>query len=593
MSFLLCCTRKVIKISSTPDQISTKIIATLAATLPGLSCEIGTPERKIIDACAEAISEAYIDQYLLGSLLDIDTKGGLELEQFVGIFGYGRFNGKAATGVVRVTAITASIGDVTFPLGTQFYTKVGLAGANTTLYFASTQTIVLVAGTLTCDIPVQCTTVGSAGNLAPDSIAYLGNQIGGSTTTNLSAMTGGVDIETDQSLRQRFKDTLLRNVSGTADFYEALCQQNNNVSRVVVFGPVNMYLTQIVVPDTELILTLNQDVKYAWEGMASIFTNLGQEDEIFYSPVDDYDYVGGVSPTITRAPAGALVVNDVVDLEIPYTTRCSRNDPLAGITNKVDIFVDGVDPFTVTESSVISSTVLTGSSASPFFTGNFERIGDPGTPLVGNRFMRLGSVPIVSFPSSLTVDGVTYFQGTGYFLLQGTTLVQGSQREVSGIEWDVSGPSTGVELTVQYVYNRVPELLNTVMAAAKQITTDVMVHQARFAYIRPCLTIEYDRSYSVSVVNSAIVNRLQAYFAQLPFGAQVKLSNLCMAVQQTLGVVDTKITTTDVDPTDYGVQVFDNSTDTVPTLVETTDFKLDDNRLAIYQGVLVTRIATP
>ena len=35
---------------TTPDAISQQIRTTLAATIPGLSCALGTPERKIIDA---------------------------------------------------------------------------------------------------------------------------------------------------------------------------------------------------------------------------------------------------------------------------------------------------------------------------------------------------------------------------------------------------------------------------------------------------------------------------------------------------------------------------------------------------------------
>jgi hypothetical protein len=266
---------------------------------------------------------------------------------------------------------------------------------------------------------------------------------------------------------------------------------------------------------------------------------------------------------------------------------------LSGITNKVDIFVDGVTPFAITEQTVVSSAVLSSSSADMLYTGNFERVGSPGSPTAANRFMRLGSVPIVSFPSTLTVDGVTYTQGTHYYLLQGTTLLRGSHQEISGIEWTAAGPSTGTELTLNYVYNQVPELLNALLANAKQITTDVMVHQAEFVYIQPCLSIEYDRSYSVSVVNSAIINRLQTYFAQLPFGSQVKLSNIAMYVQQTLGVVDTKVTTSADDSTNYGVQIFDNGSDPTPAVVETSDFKLADNELANYQGVLIRRVAAP
>ena len=578
--------------SKTPADISAAIRATLALTIPGLSCEIGTPERKIIDAVSEAVSEAYIDQYLVGSLLDIDTKSGLELEQFVGIFGFGRLAGKRAQGTMRVTVNTVSTQDQTFPAGTQFYTQPGIAGLSKTIYFSSKQAVVLVAGNTACDIPVEAQDPGSQANLPPDSITYVGNMIGGSSCTNLTAMTGGVDQETDPELRQRFKDTLLRNVAGTHDFYEALCQQNDSVSRVVVFGPVRLYSTQIEVPDTNLTLPVNQDVKYAWPGQVSVFTNLGQEDETFYSPVDDYTFIGGTSPSITRL-SDNLTVGDVVDLEFQYTTKSSRNDPVNGITNKVDIFVDGISPYSIREACVIPSAALSADSLDPLYTGNFRRVGSAGDPTEGNRFMRLGSTPLVSFPSQLTVNGVVYSRGTHYHVLQDTTLIAGTHQETSGVEWTVAGPPTDTELTVDYVYNRTPELLNAVMARAKQVTTDVLVHQGEFVYIQPCLTVEYDRAYSVSVVNSGIVNRLQTFFSMMPFGSQVKLGTLCMFVQQVLGVVDVKVTTADDDPVDYGVQIFANSLDTVPMVVQTTDFKLDDNQLANYQGVKIRRVATP
>ena len=47
--------------AKTPDQVSKEILAKLAITAPGFSLELGTPERKIVDAVAEAVSEAYVD----------------------------------------------------------------------------------------------------------------------------------------------------------------------------------------------------------------------------------------------------------------------------------------------------------------------------------------------------------------------------------------------------------------------------------------------------------------------------------------------------------------------------------------------------
>jgi uncharacterized phage protein gp47/JayE len=580
---------------TTPDAVSSQIRTTLATTIPGLSCALGTPERKIVDAVATAISQAYVSQYLVGSLLDIDTKSGLELEQFVGIFGFGRLQGQAATGVVTVTVNVASSQDQPFQLGSQFYTTPNQVGIATALYYASTSAVVLSAGDITCEVPVQCTTVGSNGNVPPDSIAFQGTVVNTATCTNLSPMTGGVDIETDGELRQRFKDTFLRNVTGTSDFYTAICQQNTSVSRVVVFGPVSLYSTQIVVPSTELVLPVNQDVKYAWSGQSSCFSGLGQPSEVFYSDVEDYTFVGGASPTFSTSPSGALfpLIGTVVDLEFQYTTTSSRNNPPLGITDKVDIYMDGVDPFAVQEASVITADVLSSVSTNPFYTGNFIRVGSTGSPTAGNRFQRLGSTPIVSFPATLTIGGVVYIQGTHYFLLQDATLLAGTQLETSGIEWGSSGPPTGTATTFSYVYNQIPELLNAVIGSSKQITTDVLVHQGDFVYIQPCLTVEYQTTYSVSVVNASIATQLQTFFSASPFGQSIPLSVLCMVVQQCYGVVSCSITTAANNPVNYGVQVFNNATDPTPAEIYTSDFKLSDNQIGNYLGVLLTRAATP
>lgn len=584
--------------SQTPPEISDRIRTQLSLTAPGLSCELGTPERKIIDAVSEAISEAYVDQYLMGSLLDIETKTGLELEQFVGIFGYGRLQGQAAEGVVRITLNTAAPQDYEIPLGSQFYTKSGVAGASLAgeqpLFFASTEAVVLTAGNYSVDVPVRCTVVGTVGNVPPDSIVYLGSVIGSGAATNLSPLTGGINVETDSELRQRFKDTMLRNAAGTTDYYRALCLQNNRVSKVAVFGATSLYRTQIVAPATSTALSVSQDVKYIWSGMHSCFANYGQEDAVFYSPIYDYGLSSGPSPpTYTRHDTGEIEDGQVVDLEFQYTTNCSRNNPAEGITDKIDIFIDGIDTASITEKTVVTSTALSSSSGHDLYTGKFERVGSAGTPSAGNRFMRLGSVPVVSFPPTISVGETVFTQGVHYHRLRDITLREGSHVEVSGIEWDASGPDNGTEFTLTYTYNQAPEVLAQVMSHAKQVGSDVMIHQARFWHVQPCLSVQYDRSYAVSVTNAAIEERLKSYFASLPFGTHIKLSTLALAVQQVLGVLDVKITTGEESPTTYGVRLFNDATDPVPDTIHTEDFKLEDNALAVYSGVEILRKAAP
>lgn len=588
----------------TPDTISAEMRGKLAITAPGFSFELGTPERKIIDAVAEGISEAYVDQYLLGSLMDIEAKAGLELEQWVGIFGFGRLQGKPSTGVVRVELTTANVQDLPINIGQQFYTRNSLPGTSNPLYFTATQASVIPAGTYVVDIPVQCTVVGTAGNVGPDSIVYLGEIIGASSVTNLTAMTGGVDPENDNELRQRFKDTFMRNVAGTEDWYLGLAYQNINVSKALCVGPIRKYATQIKVLSSPqsvaspVNVTGGTDVKYAWPAGESVFKNLGQEDEVFYRPLDDYLFYSGASPTIERVASGAMVVGDVVDVEFEYTTQSSRNDPQNGVCNKVDLFVNGAAPFTVTERTVVSNTLLSTNPIDPLYTGNFARVGATGSPSSTNRFLRLGSVPVLSFPSSFVVGATNFQQALGaapgaYYLLRGTTLVAGSLREVAGLEITPSGPPNSTALTLTYIYNRVPEVLQAVVKKGKQLTTDVLVHQASYAYLRLYLSIEYDRGFVVSQVNNAITDRMRAHFAGMPYGAWMEVSDLTLAVHSVIGVDNVNLTTSAEDAVNYGVKVYGSSSDTAPIggVPYTGDFKLADNQLPVFIEAVYLRKA--
>lgn len=784
--------------SKTPDVVAKEILAKLKVTAPGFSLELGTPERKIVDAVAEAISESYVDQYLVGSLMDIESKAGLELEQWVGIFGFGRLQGRKATGTVRVELKNSNPADITIQSGSPFYTRQALPSSGNPMFFQATQAIIIPAGSYVADVPVECTVVGTAGNVPPDSIVYIGDILGATSVTNLNAFTGGVDIETDDELRQRFKDTFLRNVSGTEDFYLGLCYQHQKVSKAMCFGPIRKYATQVAATASiDLTDYLDQDVKYAWpgDGHVFVFKDLGQETETFYQINTDYTWLSGTAPALTRVPTGAIPLGEIVDLEFEYTSRSSRNDPPSGITNKIDLYVNGSDPYVITERTLIDNAVkITDTATDRLYRHNFTRVGPvylratgaltnatastvtvtgsgpytvtltnnpnsgtftlgyggqytidlsydsspaavqsalvalstigagnvnvansldannnviPGKfvitlnvatstltatasltnatastvevngtdvtltntptggtytlkfgaqttaplahnasvsavqaalaaltnigagnvtvtgtptsytvvfaaatkiPFANNRFMRLGSCPVAAFPSTLTVGGVNYTQGVHYHLLRlapenqdppnQTTLLAGSIHEVVGVEWESTGPqpaspATTVPLTVTYSYNRVPEVLQAMINTGKQVTTDVLVHQAAYAYLRVHLTVEYDRGFVVSQVNNAIQERLRTFFGGMIYGAWVEISDLTLAVHQVLGVDNVNLTVSG-DPgvgDDHGVQVYADSADTLPIVTHDTDFKLTDSQLPIFLDAVIRRRA--
>jgi len=574
----------------TPTAVSQDIRAKLNTTLPGLSLEIGTPERKIVDAVSEAVSEAYIDQYSTGTVLDIDTKSGIELEQFVGLFGFGRLEGRKATGTLRMELTSIATQATEIPKSVQFYVPQGGVGGGD-LYFYSTAPAVLPQGVYSTDIPVECTIAGSVGNVAPGTVTSLGTTIGSASVTNLTSMTGGVDTETDNELRTRFKNTFLRNIAGTFDYYNALCLQNRFVSKVVVYGPVTTYRTQVAAPASSVNVPITSDVKYVWNSSQSIYKDLGQDTEVFYSPSVDYTFTGGTVPSLVRNAGGVMVAGDIIDVEFEYTTKSSRNDPVNGLTNKIDIFVDGTDPYTVSERTVVSAQVFSTTSSNELYTGNFTRVIGNVAPSSANRFMRLGSMPVVAFPSTITVASTTYTEGVHYYRVRGTTLLAGSNRDIAGIEWLPAGPASGTALTLTYSYNRVPELLNAQMRKAKQITTDVLVHQADYRYVRVYLSVEFNRGMVVSQVLTNIQTMLRNFFASFGYAAVVEMSDITSIVHQVVGVDNVWITTSTENASNYGVRVYSYSDDVTPLATQIADFIFADNQLPVFLDAVVTRKA--
>ena len=155
----------------------------------------------------------------------------------------------------------------------------------------------------------------------------------------------------------------------------------------------------------------------------------------------------------------------------------------------------------------------------------------------------------------------------------------------------------GTGITVSYTYNRVPEVLNAVMRKAKQVTTDVLVHQCAYAYLRINLSVEYDRGYVPSQVNNAITARLKAYLDGMRFGDWVEFSDLCLAVHQVLGVDNVWVTDQSEPEAKYGIEVYSNTDDGALSVnmvgggPQTGDFKLHDNELPVLLDPVYNRRA--
>lgn len=234
---------------ATQQQFVSQMLAQLRALDPSISGEVGTPERKIIEAVASAMAQTQVDIYATNGSFDMDSKFGSDIDKLISVFGYGRQTGTKSVGYVKFSRTEATTKDIIIPAGTQLVGPKPANGLYNTL-FITTSSSTLAKNTTSVTAPVACITVGTDGNVAAETIdSWVGTPVFGVTSViNETPTYGGTDPESDNELKVRFKNTVFRNVAGTNDQYLALGMAAPGVSRANVLGPVSKYKEKIQVP---------------------------------------------------------------------------------------------------------------------------------------------------------------------------------------------------------------------------------------------------------------------------------------------------------------------------------------------------------
>ncbi len=240
---------------ATQAQIALSITQQLRLLDPSISAEVGTPERKIIDTVAQELANAQIDLAQLDGALDLDSKFGADLDNFISIFGFARQQGAQSTGYVKFSRTVASDYIIPIARNTQVAAaSVGIDGGSTVgLIFATTVYTEIPAGQLSAIAPIRCLTTGSVANVAANVInSFARTPIPGITSvTNEVPTTNGIDQETDAELKVRFKNTVFRNLAGTLDQYLALAVATQFTTKANVVGPISRYREYIQIPDKD------------------------------------------------------------------------------------------------------------------------------------------------------------------------------------------------------------------------------------------------------------------------------------------------------------------------------------------------------
>ena len=218
--------------------------------IPHNSCDLAA---RLYAAAAQIQSLYHQAQWVLEQSFP-QTAQGVYLEQHAALRGLQRDHAAHATGLIRFGS-SASPMDLTIDAGTICMTRSGIR-------FVTTEDAVLTAGSSHIDVPAQAVNAGTAGNVAAGLITVMSAiPIGIQACVNPAAFSGGIDAESDETLRARLLDSYKRLPNGAnAAYYEQTALTHPGVAAAVAVGrprgvgSVDLYIAvDTGIPDAETL----------------------------------------------------------------------------------------------------------------------------------------------------------------------------------------------------------------------------------------------------------------------------------------------------------------------------------------------------
>jgi uncharacterized phage protein gp47/JayE len=300
----------------TQEEFSKRIRDQLYLLDPEISAELGTPERKIIDAVSQAIAETQFQSFVEDYQFDIDTKFGNGLDDFVQLFGFSRQTSKRAIGEVTFSRNQTNGVPVFIPSGTQLSTIAN--AASPAVSFITSVDATLAENQLFIRVPIEATFPGEIGNVSANKITVsTGNLSTISEITNELATYGGTSAESDDELKLRFKNNLFRNIAGIEDQFLALSVANQYTNRAVVLKAANKFEEYVQITASGTAESENRNAKYIYN-QNYYLSDRKDNDTKYYNPESEYEFtrvnsgnvqypaIGVNSFEVNPAPSGTV-----------------------------------------------------------------------------------------------------------------------------------------------------------------------------------------------------------------------------------------------------------------------------------------------
>jgi uncharacterized phage protein gp47/JayE len=588
-----------------------QMTAALAASAPDLDTSVGSVTRKILDAMAASVAGASLDSQMLAYQYDINSMTGAALDAFVQLFGMSRYPAARATGTVTFTRGTAT-DVVTIPVSSQVATSDG------SIVVQTLTAGILEPAALSVTVPVQSVLSGPSGNVPAGSLTQLMTPVSEVTAvTNVSALTGGANQETDTQLQARFKATVFKNMAGTSQMFLGIALNDPDCTAANVVDGATRRREQLQVASGQAVSTV-ADAQYTYPSGQVVGRNIDAGDVAAPGIQYTWDYTAN-PPSVQVIDSAYFPAGELIDVSFLYMDKASRNSPAAGIYNRVDIWCAGQRAQSAAATIKYSNTVTFQSSpTSNWYAGSFVR-PDGSSPEIGNTFMPLPYGPIITVPPVLVVNGVTYGLASlanpmgstaggvsySYQIVHRSGAYGWSPYSDFGLEWEDSpAPPNGVAVVISedYTFNDVPSAIQTVLENWRLAGTDVLAHQGVQAFLQFSLAIIYDPTISQSVTQAAISSALSAYLSTLGFNSRLYPSSVLQIVENTPGVIASRFLT-GADYPGYNPAAPDNYSTGIQAVYggvvtasyvdaggNPTDVEFGDDTLPVFGGtVLVTK----
>jgi len=245
----------------TVTQVINSAVSYIQGVIPGLSLLAGTVGRDVVvESPAQEFGLVWTELGRVESMQLMNDPTAFinnELDDLASSFGLTRNPGTASQGsaIFALTTFSTASSNVVIPVGTDISTQSSLSN-NVVISFVTTATATFVAanaseyfnpldGLYELTVPIQASAIGSASNVAADTITVLTTSIpGGPTVNNPNQTAGGSDAESDASLLSRIQTKLAGTAMGTPNGILSFVDANPNVIASLLVGPTDPLLVR-------------------------------------------------------------------------------------------------------------------------------------------------------------------------------------------------------------------------------------------------------------------------------------------------------------------------------------------------------------